>query len=118
MSLIIDFIFRRHLQEQEDTLKKLMENRQIQQMKELDTLFEKYVVVLYIRMVLNLSLFLFTLGVISNHISFIFRETKTMKETQAKTSVETAREVNNDKSLKSKAEKERILREKNSNMTK
>jgi len=41
-----------------------------------------------------------------------------MKETQAKTSVETAREVNNDKSLKSKAEKERILREKNSNMTK
>merc|ERR1712156_1049909 len=77
---------RRHLQEQEDTLKKLMENRQIQQMKELDTLFEK--------------------------------ETKTMKETQAKTSVETAREVNNDKSLKSKAEKERILREKNSNMTK
>ena len=53
MSLIIDFIFRRHLQEQEDTLKKLMENRQIQQMKELDTLFEKYVVVLYIRMVLN-----------------------------------------------------------------
>ena len=48
MSLIIDFIFRRHLQEQEDTLKKLMENRQIQQMKELDTLFEKYVVVLSI----------------------------------------------------------------------
>ena len=35
--------FRRHLQEQEDTLKKLMENRQIQQMKELETLFEKYV---------------------------------------------------------------------------
>ena len=34
---------RRHLQEQEDTLKKLMENRQIQQMKELETLFEKYV---------------------------------------------------------------------------
>ena len=41
-----------------------------------------------------------------------------MKETQARTSVETAREVNNDKSLKSKAEKDRILREKNSNMTK
>ena len=36
------FSFRRHLQEQEDTLKKLMENRQIQQMKELETLFEKY----------------------------------------------------------------------------
>jgi len=77
---------RRHLQEQEETLKKLMETRQIQQMKELETLFEK--------------------------------ETKTMKETQARTSVETAREVNNDKSLKSKAEKDRILREKNSNMTK
>ena len=41
-----------------------------------------------------------------------------MKETQARTSVETAMEVNNDKSLKSKAEKDRILREKNSNMTK
>ena len=55
MSLIIDFIFRRHLQEQEDTLKKLMENRQIQQMKELDTLFEKYVVVLSISLVFNLA---------------------------------------------------------------
>ena len=52
------------------------------------------------------------------NISIFNRETKTMKETQARTSVETAREVNNDKSLKSKAEKDRILREKNSNMTK
>ena len=44
--LTIESLFsysRRHLQEQEDTLKKLMENRQIQQMKELETLFEKYV---------------------------------------------------------------------------
>jgi hypothetical protein len=41
-----------------------------------------------------------------------------MKETQARTSVETAREVNNDKALKNKAEKDRILREKHSNMTK
>ena len=41
-----------------------------------------------------------------------------MKETQARTSVETAREVNNDKSLKSKPEKDRVLREKHSNMTK
>lgn len=36
---------------------------------------------------------------------------------QARTSVETAREVNNDKALKSKAEKDRILREKHSNNT-
>ena len=48
----------------------------------------------------------------------ILRETKTMKETQARTSVETAREVNNDKSLKNKAEKDRILKEKHCNMTK
>ena len=34
--------FRRHLQEQEESLKKLMETRQIQQMKELEALFEKY----------------------------------------------------------------------------
>ena len=41
-----------------------------------------------------------------------------MKETQARTSVETAREVNSDKNYKTKAEKDRILREKHSNMTK
>ena len=95
-----------------------MENRQIQQMKELDTLFEKYVVVFSVSLVFNLILNYYRLLVHNNSYFFIFRETKTMKETQAKTSVETAREVNNDKSLKSKAEKERILREKNSNMTK
>ena len=41
-----------------------------------------------------------------------------MKASQARSSVETAREIQNDKSLKSKAEKDRRLREKNSNNTK
>ena len=97
-----------------------MENRQIQQMKELETLFEKYVILqVTISFLYNLLLEFKMINVYAT-ITFLsnFRETKTMKETQAKTSVETAREVNNDKSLKSKAEKERILREKNSNMTK
>ena len=40
-----------------------------------------------------------------------------MMQTQARTSVETARGVNTDKS-KHKAEKDRILKEKHSNMTK
>ena len=34
--------FRRHLEEQEESLKKLMENQQNQQMKELEQMFEKY----------------------------------------------------------------------------
>ena len=41
-----------------------------------------------------------------------------MKAAQARASVEVAREVNNDKSLKSRAEKDRRLREKHSNNTK
>jgi phosphatidylinositol phospholipase C beta len=41
-----------------------------------------------------------------------------MKTGQARASVETAREIQNDKSLKSKAEKDRRLREKHSNNTK
>ena len=36
------FNFRRHLEEQEESLKKLMENQQNQQMKELEIMFEKY----------------------------------------------------------------------------
>jgi len=46
------------------------------------------------------------------------RDNKEMKSNQAKTSVETARDVQADKSLKTKAEKERIIREKNANNTK
>ena len=98
-----------------------MENRQIQQMKELETLFEKYVK-LQVTISITIQVYCLVNKLMNMYatITFFsnFRETKTMKETQAKTSVETAREVNNDKSLKSKAEKERILREKNSNMTK
>lgn len=41
-----------------------------------------------------------------------------MRAKQAKVSVETAKEVNNDKTLRNKAEKERRLREKNQNNTK
>lgn len=46
------------------------------------------------------------------------RENKEMKTKQAKVSVETAREVSSDKTLRNKAERERRLREKNSNNTK
>lgn len=46
------------------------------------------------------------------------RENKEMKGKQAKISVETAKEVSNDKTLRNKAERERRLREKNSNNTK
>lgn len=46
------------------------------------------------------------------------RENKEMKAKQAKISVETAKEVSNDKTLRNKAERERRLREKNSNNTK
>ena len=41
-----------------------------------------------------------------------------MKTRQAKVSVETAKEVANDKTLRNKAERERRLKEKNSNNTK
>ncbi|XP_074593027.1 no receptor potential A [Brevipalpus obovatus] len=46
------------------------------------------------------------------------RENKEMKARQAKISVETAKEVSQDKTLRNKAERERRLREKNSNNTK
>ena len=46
------------------------------------------------------------------------RENKEMKGKQAKISVETAKEVAGDKTLRNKAERERRLREKNSNNTK
>ena len=67
-------------------LKKLLEQAQAQQMKEIEAIFD--------------------------------RENKEMKTGQARASVETAREIQNDKSLKSKAEKDRRLREKHSNNTK
>lgn len=41
-----------------------------------------------------------------------------MRSNQAKVSVETAKDVTNDKTLRNKAEKERRLREKNQNNTK
>lgn len=46
------------------------------------------------------------------------KENKEMKGKQAKISVETAKEVSMDKTLRNKAERERRLREKNSNNTK
>lgn len=53
------------------------------------------------------------------HLETLFeKENKEMKAKQAKISVETAKEVANDKTLRNKAEKERRLKEKNSNNTK
>ena len=50
--------------------------------------------------------------------SIIFRENKELKARQAKVSVDTAKEVAQDKTLRNKAEKDRRLREKNQNNTK
>lgn len=50
--------------------------------------------------------------------AFFEKDNKLMKTKQAKISVETAKEVSNDKTLRNKAEKERRLKEKNSNNTK
>ena len=75
-----------HLISQDDLLKTIMETMQAQQLKELESIFE--------------------------------RDNKEMKSNQAKASVETLRDVQNDKTLKTKAEKERIIREKNANNTK
>ena len=48
---------------------------------------------------------------------FGFRENREMRAAQARASVEVAKEVNNDKSLKSR-DKERLLKEKQANQTK
>lgn len=75
-----------HVKQRGDHLKRLLESGHANQMKTLDTRFE--------------------------------RENKEMKGKQAKISVETAKEVSMDKTLRNKAERERRLREKNSNNTK
>ena len=51
-------------------------------------------------------------------IKYFFRDIKEMNSNQAKTSVETAKEVQNDKALKTKGEKDRRLREKQQANTK
>ena len=51
-------------------------------------------------------------------LNFFSRENKEIRAQQARTSVETVKDVQKDSSLKSKAEKERRLREKHSNNTK
>ena len=51
-------------------------------------------------------------------LSLFHRETKDMMAAQAKVSVDTAKEVQADASLKTKADKDRRLREKNQNNTK
>ena len=50
-------------------------------------------------------------------VFFAFRENREMRAAQARASVEVAKEVNNDKSLKSR-DKERLLKEKQANQTK
>lgn len=53
-----------------------------------------------------------------NLVFYLSRENKELKITQARASVDSAREIQSDKNLKSKAEKDRRIREKNSNNTK
>ncbi|CAH0755296.1 unnamed protein product [Diatraea saccharalis] len=77
---------RSRLNEQRDLLKKMMEQTQLAQMKQLEAKHE--------------------------------RELKDMNARQAKISMETSKEVANDKTLKTKQEKDRRLREKKQNNTK
>lgn len=72
-----------HLNDQQETIKKLMEVTQLAQMKQLEAKQE--------------------------------RETKALNTQQAKISMETAKEVANDKTLRTKGEKDRRLREKKQN---
>jgi hypothetical protein len=58
------------------------------------------------------------LGKINKVYSIFCREMKEMNTRQAKVSVETMKEVQNDKTLKTKGEKDRRLREKKQNNTK
>lgn len=76
-------LLKTQVNDQQDTLKRLMETTQAMQMKQLEGKHE--------------------------------RETKNLNSQQAKTSVETAKEVANDKTLKTKGEKDRRLREKKQN---
>ena len=48
----------------------------------------------------------------------LFRENKEMKSNQARVNMDTAREIQQDKAIKTKAEKDRRLKEKQSNNTK
>ncbi|XP_045499518.1 1-phosphatidylinositol 4,5-bisphosphate phosphodiesterase isoform X2 [Colias croceus] len=77
---------RTRLNDQRELLKKMMEQTQLAQMKQLEAKHE--------------------------------RELKEMNTRQAKISVETSKEVANDKTLKTKQEKDRRLREKKQNNTK
>lgn len=76
-------LLKTQINDQQDTLKRLMEQCQANQMKQLEAKHE--------------------------------RETKNLNSQQAKISVETAKEVANDKTLKTKGEKDRRLREKKQN---
>ena len=56
--------------------------------------------------------------VVPAHSSSFYRENKEIRVQQARTGIETVKEVHKDHSLKSKAEKERRLREKHATNTK
>ncbi|CAH0387583.1 unnamed protein product [Bemisia tabaci] len=79
-------LLKQQVQEQQETLDKLMETIQANQLKQLESKFE--------------------------------RDLKEMNARQAKISVETMKEVQNDKTLRTKGEKDRRLREKKQNNTK
>ena len=74
------------LRQEEESIKKIVQNLQSQQIKQLEAKHD--------------------------------REMKELNAKQAKVSVETAKEIANDKTLKTKAEKDRRLREKQQNNTK
>lgn len=76
-------LLKTQVNDQQDILKRLLEQTQASQMKQLEAKHE--------------------------------RDTKALNSQQAKTSVETAKEVANDKTLKTKGEKDRRLREKKQN---
>lgn len=95
---------KQHLVQQHDVLKGLLETALAAKIKQQEAHHERFVKLtplptLYIYLML-LIIFLFC------------REIKQLNQKQAKILVETTREVNNDKTLKSKTEKDRCVREK------
>lgn len=94
-------ILKQQVEENKETMKKLMESVQANQMKQLDEKQERYA---------NSS----HSTSLNNIISFS-RDVKELNATQAKISVETAKEVANDKTFKTKNARDKRLREKKQN---
>ncbi len=90
--------------QQQEVLKELLESAQSVKLKNQEAQHERYAFTI----VHSLQMYCVILDI----KLLFFREIKQLNQKQAKISIETTREVNNDKTLKSKTEKDSILREK------